>query len=109
MLLINALICNAESLDFKIHLRSDFSRCGLIQAIDALKKLYGYQTGDEQEPAEIQSDRLLKQIFIFESHAHDNFAEMDSQIENIIGFWDGLTHFHFSMTLVLLYRYVELY
>jgi hypothetical protein len=34
MLLINALICHAESVDFKIHLRSDFSRCGLIQAID---------------------------------------------------------------------------
>ncbi len=34
MLLINALICHAEGVDFKIHLRSDFSRCGLIQAID---------------------------------------------------------------------------
>ena len=34
MLLINALICNAENVDFKIHLRSDFSRCGLITAIE---------------------------------------------------------------------------
>ena len=34
MILINALICHAEGVDFKIHLRSDFSRCGLIQAID---------------------------------------------------------------------------
>ena len=34
MLLINALIGNADNLDFKIHLRSDFARCGLIQAIE---------------------------------------------------------------------------
>ncbi|RNA05590.1 diaphanous isoform X1, partial [Brachionus plicatilis] len=34
MILINALICNADSLDFKIHLRSDFNRCGLALAID---------------------------------------------------------------------------
>lgn len=37
MLLINALICNADSLDFKIHLRSDFNRCGLTQAIEVRK------------------------------------------------------------------------
>ena len=34
MLLINALICNADTLEFKIHLRSDFARCGLVQAIE---------------------------------------------------------------------------
>ena len=34
MILINALICNAENVDFKIHLRSDFARCGLITAIE---------------------------------------------------------------------------
>jgi len=37
MLLINALICHAENVDFKIHLRSDFARCGLIPAIDVNK------------------------------------------------------------------------
>jgi hypothetical protein len=36
MLLINALICNADTLDFKVHLRSDFARCGLIQTIDVI-------------------------------------------------------------------------
>ena len=34
MLLINAIICNADTLEFKIHLRSDFARCGLMQAIE---------------------------------------------------------------------------
>lgn len=29
------------------------------------------------------------QLVGFENLAHDNFAEMDSQIENIEGFWDG--------------------
>lgn len=38
MLLINALIGNADMLDFKIHLRSDFNRCGLVQAIEVKKK-----------------------------------------------------------------------
>ena len=36
MLLVNALICNADTLDFKVHLRSDFARCGLMQAIEVL-------------------------------------------------------------------------
>ncbi len=39
MLLINALICNADTLEFKIHLRSDFARCGLMQAIE-VKSIY---------------------------------------------------------------------
>ena len=36
MVLINALICHAENVDFKIHLRSDFARCGLIPAIEVI-------------------------------------------------------------------------
>ena len=40
MLLINALICHAEVVDFKIHLRSDFTRCGLIQAIEVELKFF---------------------------------------------------------------------
>ena len=35
-----------------------------------------------------QADPLLKQIHIFESHSHDNFEEIDSQIENFEGVWD---------------------
>ena len=34
MALINAIISSAEDLDFKMHLRNEFMRCGLIDAID---------------------------------------------------------------------------
>jgi len=81
MLLINALICNAETLDFKIHLRSEFARFGLVQAIENMKSKY--EKLDE-------SDKLIKQIIIFENHAHNNFLEMDSQIENIENVWDDV-------------------
>lgn len=84
MILINALICHAEGVDFKIHLRSDFSRCGLIQAIDILKQKFG----DTQNIEEFESDPLMKQIMIFENHSHDNFEEIDAQVENFEGVWD---------------------
>lgn len=34
------------------------------------------------------TDKLFKQIEIFEKHARDNFQELDSQMENIEGVWD---------------------
>jgi hypothetical protein len=86
MLLINALICNAETLDFKIHLRSDFARCGLVQAIETLKNKYG---PIDMSDSELEHDKLMKQILIFENHAHDNFEEMDANMETIVGVWDG--------------------
>lgn len=59
----------------------------------SVKNEYGYNENNQQ-PTEVESsDKLFMQICIFENHAHDNFAEMDSQIENIIGFWDGITFF----------------
>ena len=47
----------------------------------------------------IDSDRLMKQIVIFESHSHDNFEEMDTQLENIEGTWDGKKNY-FNFILV---------
>jgi hypothetical protein len=38
---------------------------------------------------EKNADKLFRQILIFENHAHDNFEQMDSQMENIVGVWDG--------------------
>lgn len=75
MLLINTLIANADGLDFKIHLRSDFNRCGLINAIELLK----VNDSDEQ---------MQKQIQVFESHAHSNYLELEAQYENIEAMWD---------------------
>jgi diaphanous 2 len=45
MALINAIISSAEDLDFKMHLRNEFMRCGLIDIIDVsgyLKALFYY-------------------------------------------------------------------
>lgn len=77
LVLINALIVNADGLDFKIHLRSEFSRCGLI---GALKNLRSQIDLDEQ---------LKRQIEIFDKHARDNFEEMEASYENIEAMWDG--------------------
>ena len=77
MILINALIINADGLDFKIHLRSDFNRCGLVNAIDAIKKSYDHE------------EKLDKQIEVFESHAHANSEELfENNFELIESVWD---------------------
>lgn len=52
--------------------------------LKSVKTEYGYTDAELDSP-----DRLFMQICIFENQAHDNFADMDSQIENIVGFWDG--------------------
>lgn len=80
MILINALIINADGVDFKIHLRSDFNRCGLINAIESIK------TGGDQI-----DDQLAKQIQVFESHARANCEELfENHFENIEAMWDGM-------------------
>ena len=79
MILINALIFNADGLDFKIHLRSDLNRCGLVNAIESIKK--SNDAIDEQ---------LEKQIQVFESHSRANCEELfENNFENIEATWDG--------------------
>ena len=77
LVLINALINYADGLDFKIHLRSDFNRCGLISSIDKLKSNVD------------MDDQLSKQITIFENHARSNYDDLEAQLENIDAVWDG--------------------
>jgi diaphanous 3 len=78
MILINALIFNADGLDFKIHLRSDFNRCGLINAIESIKK-----SGDLDE-------QLEKQIQVFENYGRANSEELfENHFENIEATWNG--------------------
>jgi diaphanous 3 len=77
LVLINALIVNADGLDFKIHLRSEFCRCGLVAALSNLRSQIDL---DEQ---------LKKQIEIFDKHARENFEEMEASYENIEAMWDG--------------------
>jgi diaphanous 2 len=78
MVLINALISHAETVEFKIHLRSDFNRCGLISTLDNLKKTM-------TEPEE----QFLKQIQVFEKCAKQNFEELELNFEQIQSTWEG--------------------
>ena len=47
--------------------------------------------GSLDESLEKESDKLMKQIDIYENHAHDNFEKIDNNLDNIMGFWDGKT------------------
>ena len=78
MMLINALIVHADSLDFKIHLRSEFHRCGLTKIIEKLKK-----------KPELLDEQFAKQITIFENYAKANFEDLEAHYENIDIMWDG--------------------
>lgn len=78
LVLINALINCADGLDFRIHLRSDFNRCGLIAAIEKLKS-----------HENILNEQLAKQISIFENKARNDSDELEAQLENIEAAWDG--------------------
>ncbi len=77
MVLINALISHADSVEFKIHLRSDFNRCGLISTLDNLKA--------NSDP----EDQIIKQIQVFEKCAQQNFEELELNFENIQSTWEG--------------------
>lgn len=43
----------------------------------------------------------MKQISIFDTHSHDNFEEIDSQIENFEGVWDGEFLWNFSLKNII--------
>jgi hypothetical protein len=53
-----------------------------------LKSKYELNT-ENKSSGGFESERLMKQIIIFEDHSHDNFEEMDAQLENIEGTWDS--------------------
>jgi hypothetical protein len=48
----------------------------------------------------------MKQIMIFENHSHDNFEEIDAQVENFEGIWDGKLDLKFFFFQSLI-NYIE--
>ena len=64
----------------------DFSN---ITYIFSFFKILKQKYGDNQNIEELELDPLMKQIMIFENHSHDNFEEIDAQVENFEGIWDG--------------------
>merc|ERR1719458_1458964 len=67
--LINALISSPEDLDFRIHLRNEFMRVGLIDVLDALE--------------DDNSDELQTQLKVFYEHKEEDFDEFAQRFDNI--------------------------
>ena len=59
--LINALISSPEDIDFRIHLRNEFMRDGLIDVLEALES----DNGEE----------LQLQLKVFNEHKEEDFDE----------------------------------
>ena len=59
--LINALISSPDDLDFRIHLRNEFMRDGLIDVLEALENDRG--------------EDLQTQLKIFQEHKEEDFDE----------------------------------
>merc|ERR1719341_2431983 len=67
--LINALITSPEDLDFRIHLRNEFMRVGLIDVLEALENDRG--------------EDLQTQLKIFQEHKEEDFDEFAQRFDNI--------------------------
>merc|ERR1719245_214071 len=67
--LINALITSPEDLDFRIHLRNEFMRDGLIDVLEALENDKG--------------EELQLQLKVFNEHKEEDFDEFAQRFDNI--------------------------
>ena len=69
MTLINAITASPEDLDFRMHLRNEFLREGLLDVLDALE----HNTSEE----------LHTQLKIFQEHRDEDFDEFAQRFDNI--------------------------
>uniref|UniRef100_A0A7N4P8D5 Diaphanous related formin 3 n=1 Tax=Sarcophilus harrisii TaxID=9305 RepID=A0A7N4P8D5_SARHA len=69
MQLINALVTSPDDLDFRLHIRNEFMRCGLKQILPNLKH--------------IKSDSLDIQLKVFDEHKEEDFIEFSHRLEDI--------------------------
>ncbi|XP_077984469.1 protein diaphanous homolog 2-like isoform X2 [Glandiceps talaboti] len=69
MQLINALVSSPEDLDFRLHIRNEFMRCGLSDAIDDLR----------DQPTE----DLKTQLTVFDELKEDDLEELSQRYQNI--------------------------
>ncbi|KAL1117746.1 hypothetical protein AAG570_004061 [Ranatra chinensis] len=67
--LINAIVSTPDDLDFRIHLRNEFMRVGLIDLMEALEK--------------DASEDLSVQIKVFNEHKNDDFEEFVQKFDNV--------------------------
>jgi hypothetical protein len=67
--LINALITSPEDIDFRIHLRNEFMRDGLIDVLEALEN----DNGEE----------LQLQLKVFNEHKDEDFDEFAQRLVDL--------------------------
>uniref|UniRef100_A0A7M4FPM1 Diaphanous related formin 3 n=1 Tax=Crocodylus porosus TaxID=8502 RepID=A0A7M4FPM1_CROPO len=69
MQLINALVTSPDDLDFRLHIRNEFMRCGLKDILPQLKC--------------IKSDALDIQLKVFNEHKEEDMIEFSHRLEDI--------------------------
>ncbi|KAA0707585.1 Protein diaphanous -like protein 3 [Triplophysa tibetana] len=69
MQLINALVTSPDELDFRLHIRNEFMRCGLREILPSLNT--------------IRNDALDIQLKVFEEHKEEDMIEFSHRLEDI--------------------------
>uniref|UniRef100_A0A2K6KFP0 Diaphanous related formin 3 n=1 Tax=Rhinopithecus bieti TaxID=61621 RepID=A0A2K6KFP0_RHIBE len=69
MQLINALVTSPDDLDFRLHIRNEFMRCGLKEILPNLKC--------------IKNDGLDIQLKVFDEHKEEDWIELSHRLEDI--------------------------
>uniref|UniRef100_A0A3B1JAE2 Diaphanous related formin 3 n=1 Tax=Astyanax mexicanus TaxID=7994 RepID=A0A3B1JAE2_ASTMX len=69
MQLINALVTSPDELDFRLHIRNEFMRCGLRDMLPGL--------------GAIRNDALDIQLKVFEEHKEEDMIEFSHRLEDI--------------------------
>ncbi|XP_056324142.1 protein diaphanous homolog 3 isoform X2 [Danio aesculapii] len=69
MQLINALVTSPDELDFRLHIRNEFMRCGLREILPSLSV--------------VKNDALDIQLKVFEEHKEEDMIEFSHRLEDI--------------------------
>ncbi|KAK9966715.1 hypothetical protein ABG768_003811, partial [Culter alburnus] len=69
MQLINALVTSPDELDFRLHIRNEFMRCGLREILPSLNS--------------VKNDALDIQLKVFEEHKEEDMIEFSHRLEDI--------------------------
>ncbi|XP_016120950.1 protein diaphanous homolog 3-like, partial [Sinocyclocheilus grahami] len=69
MQLINALVTSPDELDFRLHIRNEFMRCGLREILPTLDT--------------VKNDTLDIQLKVFEEHKEEDMIEFSHRLEDI--------------------------
>uniref|UniRef100_A0A8C1J181 Diaphanous-related formin 3 n=1 Tax=Cyprinus carpio TaxID=7962 RepID=A0A8C1J181_CYPCA len=67
--LINALVTSPDELDFRLHIRNEFMRCGLREILPSLNA--------------VKNDALDIQLKVFEEHKEEDMIEFSHRLEDI--------------------------